>query len=309
MKRTYTLLYICVMLMTLSSCEYKDFYDDMLRKVQINFDWSKVSQSPSSMRVLFYPRSGFPIVQDFPSYGGTVTLPADEYSVVSFNTDTQHNIVDGTETQQTLYMTSPVILLNGEIPVTRTSKDTAMVIPAILSDYPDWFCRSYGDTLRINPNASNSIKLTPDTACYEVDITVRGVKGLSYVRESRMILTGVAGHCSLGTGKAAQDTTNVYFNATMTEDTLLKSHFYIYDTDVTSGCQPKKLVMLFWLDFGTTAHTVDITDAIRREKNKGTRHLIIDLDVDFTASEGIITDGTFLIHIEDWEDDRREMGL
>lgn len=240
--------YLLALLLFISSCEHKELWRENYDTYRVNvaYDWSGITSHdmPSAMRVLFYPLDDDertePYIFDFVGHdGGTVSLPAGHYNVVSFNHDTDNIIINGTDNSDTMAALTQRMSANSS---SVNIPDSLLPQDAPLYDSPQWFCRAYKSEVYVEPTAetlttrsgsvgSQTVTLAPEWAVYKINYTIKGVNGLKYVTHAEGYLSGMASQLGVMSNKPGGMSCMVPFTATASEaDSLMHGTVFVWGT-------------------------------------------------------------------------------
>lgn len=301
---------ILLLALTAASCEYKDIdeYEFAQNSVLVDFGWKNVDSIPKSFRIMFYPilngtETYMPESRVFDIYNGKAELKnirPGNYHVVAWNTDTEHNKIDGYNNVTTLAATTPDYF---SVSTGETGSLDSIFNGQKVLDTPDYMLHADIPRFQIRDNElEQPMMLYPDSMIVTVDCRIRKFRGLSGVKEIRGAISNVARRRFLSEDNLTKDTATVMFECRRNEkDSLVYAHFYLY------GILPHELnkaehqlTLLFWLEDRNVWFRIPVTDKIARYR-RDDRYVLIDVD---NLNVDLFKGGAsgFEIEIQDWDD-------
>lgn len=318
---------LCVLVLSscalvLSSCAHKDLYrrDSRSYQVMVSYDWSEVygHELPSAMRIMFYPTSD-PVRTEAYTYdfsgneGGTVSLPAGDYDVVSYNHDTDNILVDGTDAPLSLRASTQLI----------SSRSRAVNIPDSLRpagtdiyDSPSWFTRAYRTEVTVLPDEESiatrvgesggtavipqSVALVPEWSVYLLEFRVEGIKGISFVSHAEGLLTGLSDGLDIAYNTPVSEGCAMPLELTVdVENQILTGNMYIWGLHGNS----QVFTLAIWASDRSWYGTFDISDQLAAINDTHGHDdvtevdITLTVDVEFTSGQS----GGFVPSVEDYE--------
>lgn len=307
----------------MTSCDYKDLdeggYSDM-HTFTIDFDWTKTDSIPEAMRVVFYPADEqaknnmtkgytiFDLPQSF--WPAEVQLPAGIYDVTAWNNDTEHVITDKYGKQQSVNATTPTYNARGTF-------DTPSVLDSLYDgqrvlDYPDYMVHANKVDLDVSHKDDNRLMLTPDSMVVTIDYYVRGIGGLSWVKQIRGAVNNVAGKRYMAYDNLTEKAVAVMFDCQYSaEDSLVYGRFYVYGIEPTESIQAlaHKMTLFFWMEGGKVFLPIDVTGIFARIR-KDQKKMLIDIPpLDIDLRDYISSENTFDVNLDEWENINIDIGF
>lgn len=297
-------LYCLCLLLMLCGCRHKELcYDHPhSREVEVRFHWGYDVQPAKAMRVLCYPLShsrsepyGFDIGN---SRGGLIDLPAGAYEVLAYSLDTENIIIEGESDAKLLQA------YTRELTWARSRRGSRDALPIRTVDAPDYMARAYVPQTLIRSTAERQyIDLYPEEAVCRFTLEVHGIRGLSFVRQSRVSLSHVAPSLFLKDMRLDGLASEALFD-TRLEGDVLRGQFNIFGLFPLDTKAPKYELTLFFITADKNVYaTYDVSEQIKEaQRAQGhIRHVHLVLSVDIQIAKPIGNGGGFRPEVDDWQ--------
>lgn len=293
---------VLMMVVTLTSCHYKDF-DEYPGNVPVKFVFSydSLEFKPGMMRMLICPKEGQftePLVNDFRD-STTVSIPLGSYRVVSYSNDSE------------ILRSSRANDQDGNLLITTGLADrTKFHVPDSLAswefyDYPDRVAAYIDDSVSIVWNdertllSDNTFLLIPHEITKSVTIEIDGMRGMQWLTGVTFSLDGcntdyypAADSPGKETGSIVCSDASVNF-----KDSVITTQFHIFGLPKTQG----NTLHLF-LSGNGFSHTLwfDIDGKVQYLNNHG--DMLIRLTTDFDV-RSVAPHNNFDVGIDEWRTD------
>lgn len=302
--RVLCILGALALLLPLIGCKHKELcYDHPHSKVvEVRFHWQEDVQVAKAMRVLCYPMGkdreepyGFDIGN---SKGGIISLPAGKYRVLAYSLDTENIVVEGEQQLSLLHAyTNELVWARSR----HSGRNTGTLRTV---DAPDYMTRAYQEQVEILSAPEHQyIDLYPEEAVCRFTLEVQGIKGLPFVRQSRVSLSHVAPTLRLHEMKLEGSPSEALFD-TQIEGNRLTGAFNIFGLLPLDDKSPKyELTLFFRTEEKNIYATYDVTEQILAVKPKRghIRHVHIVLKADIEIAKPIGNGGGFRPQVDDWQ--------
>lgn len=320
-QRGVTACCIVAAITAFSSCDYKSLeeYSHELSTLKLDFEWARVDSVPQAMRVAFYPadddtRSNFTLGYtffDLPKtiWPASIKLPPGIYHVTAWNNDTEHIITDKYGSQATLFATTQDYTVRGTF-------DIPSVLDSIYNgqrvlDYPDYMVHANEIDYDIQYASEQELLLRPDSMVITIDFLIRGIGGLSWVKQIRGSINNVAGKRFMAYPNRSEESVAMMFDCRYNAaDSLVYGSFYVFDVEPTNlNNLIHKMVFFFWMDGGKVYLPIDITEHIANYRHEQ-KKIIIDIpSLGIDLRDYISSKNTFDIELDEWEDININIGF
>lgn len=303
------------LVMAMSSCEYKDLYEDGMKNIaslRVAFNFDRVDSIPANFRLALYPADEtaqenmtrgytFYDIAD-PTRETILQVPVGRFHLTTWNRDIEHVITNGYESQQTLHAKTP--LYN-----TTEIHGKPDVIDSIyhgqpIYDYPDYMVHANEHDMEVIRDVDQLITLHTDSMVITINYRIRKIAGMQSLEIVKGALNNVAGKRFMAYDNQTADTVTVMFDCQYNvADSTVYGSLYVFGIEPTEMQNLKhKLTLFFWLKEGKVFLPIDVTDIFataRRNKN----NLTIDIDdLDINLKDLIGTRNAFEVTVEEWED-------
>lgn len=311
----------------LCACEYKDLDEDVILEtypVRVDFSWENIDSIPKSYRLAVYPADKSTYINkekravfDVYNKRHTIHLPIGNYNMVAWNNDGEHVMTDGYDQQRTLYATTQSLASQeGLMPKVVDSLE----INKDIRDYPDYLTHYVAENfnvIRTEDGDSNIVMIHPDSMVIRVDVKVRGIGGLTWIKQAKGIITDVAAKRYLSYDRMTEDTCAVIFDCNWKEkDSLVYTTFYIFDKydnlhkvkDYTTE-KRQYMYLFFWLDVGNVYIPLNISKYLAARKDED-KLIVIDIpSLGIDLRNFISSDSGFFISVDEWEGEYIDVGI
>lgn len=266
------------------SCEYKNLSDmDEIvtyKNISVVFDDSNIDDIPTSMTVAFFPKDKQLInknvyIFDVPYYNAEVKLPTNSYSVVAWNNNTEHIIINDIDKYDSFASTgefSP----HGDAMLSH-------VLDSIYNhqrvyDFPDYMVHGFRDDVAIGRDDKQIVTLPLDSMVTVVNLSIGGVENLSLCYNIRAALDNLEGMRYMGYENRTGNNSVVMFDVkAVPDEKKIKASFYVF------GCRKDlehKLTLFFWLNGAKVFIPKNITDHITFDGDNIIKIEIPNLNID-----------------------------
>lgn len=278
------ILFILIISLLTGSCEYKDF-EDMeeivtYKNISVMFDDSNINEIPASMTVAFFPKdkqltNKNVYIFDVPYYNAEVKLPTNEYSVVTWNNNTEHIIINDIENYDS-YASTGEFSPHGDATLSH-------VLDSIYNhqkiyDFPDYMVHGFRDDVVIGTDDKQVVTLPLDSMVTVVNLTIGGIENLSLCYNIRAALDNLEGTRYMGYDNRTSNNSVVMFDMkAIPNEKKITASFYVF------GCKKDlshKLTLFFWLNGGKVFIPKNITDYISYSGDKTISVDIPNLNID-----------------------------
>lgn len=301
-------------LLTLSSCEYKDLYEDGYNNVaslKIDFDFSGVDSIPTQFRVALYPADettqenmtqGYTLY-DVPNHKTTLQkVPVGLFHITAWNNDIEHAIPNGYGSQNTLNVYTP--------PYATTERHgipdviDSLYWGQVLYDYPDYMVHANRKNVMVIKDEEQTVTLKVDSMVVAIDFRIRKIAGLEAVELVKGALNNVAWRRYMAFDNLTEDTITVMFDCSCSPaDSTVYGRIHVF------GIEPSeleklnhKMTLFFWLANGKVFVPLDVTKAFALTR-KNQKRMTIEIDnLDINLKDLIGTRNTFEVKVNQWED-------
>lgn len=298
----------------LSSCEYKDLFEDGYNNVaslKINFDFSGVDSIPSQFRVALYPADelaqgnmtkGYTFF-DVPNHETTLQkIPVGTYHITAWNKDIEHAIPNGYESQQTLNAYT-------QLYATTDRHGIPDVMDSIyygqrVYDYPDYMVHANKKNITVIKDVEQTITLDVDSMVVAIDYKIGKIAGLESVELVKGALNNVAWRRFMAFDNLTEDTVTVMFDCNYsTADSTVYGRIHVFGIEPTDFQKlDHKMTLFFWLANGKVFIPLDVTKVFALTRKEQRRMEIIRDDLDINLKDLIGTRNTFEVKVSQWED-------
>lgn len=294
----------------LYACEYKKLEEVSYKpnSILLDFSWEHLDSIPASFRVVFYPEDiqtarsitkGYIVYDVYNTMSVLSNIPEGKYRVTAWNTDLEHTYVEGMTTRNSMAaITTPYASDNGlNINVLDSLNFGRKVM-----NTSDYLVHANEEMVTVYKGEKQPLTLHPDSMIVAVDCRVRGIKGLNVAKQISATLNNVAKRRYVAFDNLTNDTTAVMFNCKINHtDSIVYSHFNIFDIEPNGIRKEHKLTLFFWLEGKNIFIPIDVTNHIQ-VLNEG-RLVVIDVpDLGIDLREYISGSGVFDISVGEWDD-------
>lgn len=303
---------LSLLVLMLLGCKHKELcYEHPHSKVvEVRFHWKEDVQIAKAMRVLCYPIGkekaepyGFDIGN---SQGGIINLPAGKYKVLAYNLDTENVVVEGDQQLSLLHA------YTNELVWARSRRSGRSGSALHTVDAPDYMTRAYEDQVEVISSLEHQyIDLYPEEAVCRFTLEVHGIKGLPFVRQSRVSLSHIAPTLFLHEMRLEGKSSEALFE-TKIEGNVLTGAFNIFGLLPLDDNTPRyELTLFFRTEEKNIYVTYDVSEQILAVKPKQghIRHVHLILKVDVEIAKPIGNGGGFRPDVDDWQPIEREIEI
>ena len=338
----YFLLWtIAALCLLLSSCNHKDLYVEVgsqVMQVPVKFNFEQTDQTPSAMRVYFYPLSGNttsqPLRFDLSPSGGVVQLTAGDSRVLAYNVDAQNILEENDDVYDEFRLTT----MHYEVTVTEKEDKNGnraarrnlfgSNVPIgegeqpdyLLYDVPSWTCVCRQELFRVEPPKANgdmtvsgsSLTLQAVDAIKQVEFELSGIEGVQNATLLRGTISGIPVGYQMATGQPVNDLGLMTFAARVDEERGV----ILGSVTVWGFCPPddtdarQYLNIYIWSNGGNYYVTQDITDQMRSGEASNLQHVTVHIEsqgIDLTGADA--GDSGFKPSVGDWEEQNSNIQL
>lgn len=321
------------------SCNHKDLLieDNELYSLNVAFDFSEVDNTPSAMRVLFYPLnfSGGPYKFDVSGDGGIVTLPEGNYNVLAYNIDTENILEANEDSYNGFYLTTRSYeVATGEVKSNDPTSKARMVrnlfgnqVPKAaeeedfpLYDSPEWTCCCRYEGLHLDPQYKSvttdgvrqqSMLLKAQNAVYAVNFEVGGIEGLEWASHIRGTLSGIAGGMMVAECQPAPLPGMVSFTAKVDKErSVITGTFFVWGYVPSDESDTRQFMDIYiWGNTGNYFLTQEVTDILHKASEGGSASIMINMKADIDMMDEAEGDSGFKPNVGDWEEHHNSISL
>lgn len=298
--------------LVVTGCEYKDIQDvdtsTRIARVRVKYDWGNVDSIPKSMRVVFYPENKTNMLLgytcfDISNENAYVDLLPGAYSVVAWNNDCEHNIIEDFTIRDSAYATTGPYSAHGNVQIPNVL-DSIYHGQRVL-DYPDYMVHANIDRFSVQDRVNNQVMtLTPDSMVITVDVKLTGLKGLEHCRAIRGAINNVAEKRYISYPNKTEGNVAMMFDAYPNlTDSCVNAQFCLFDTEQPNpDDEEHKMVFFFWITGNQIFVPVDVTNAIQKARALNTKYMELEVPVnDIDLKDYIILGGSgIIVDAEDW---------
>ena len=199
-KMSYYILALWLVVITLSGCENKELCIDHPHgvPVRVEADWSKFSDLPVNMSLLFYPQNSDDviIVHNYNPHTATTKLPVNVYDVVVFNE--LMGDLGGVDFYNMERFETAQVYLSDKKNIKSGSEDMVVSDPECVGidvirnfEITQQMLETYRNQKKLGqPTDETLLEVTPKDVVYEVEVKMP-VKGLKYVHKLECTLSGM----------------------------------------------------------------------------------------------------------------------
>lgn len=293
-------------IVSLTSCEYKELEDitGQTNSVAIRFNWINVDSIPQCMRLAFYPENssaynrGYTLVDA--KNDTVVQLVNGRYSLIAWNNDTEHVLVDNYSSSETAAATTGKYSAHGD-------KTMPKVLDSIYNnrrilDYPDYMVHANNANINIGNSDGQYINITPDSMVVTVEVILNGIKGLEHCHKIRCTIDNVAGKRYIAYPNKTDDNVIVMFDGIANKkDNCVTAKFFLFGTEPTQQEKLQhKLLCFFWITGNQIFIPIDVTKVVHNYRNKKYMKIVTpELNIDL---KDYIRQGNTMMDVdaEDW---------
>ena len=349
MKRYgYICLLLALMMLLSSGCDHKELYmiDSRLVKVRVDFDFDRLPQKATAMRVLFYPirengTTGSPFVFDVSGAGGYVNVPEGDFKVLAYNVDNE-NIIELLESDFlnfTLTTASRVVetetIHEENASFTRGSRLFGTLLPRgdhegdfLLYDEPDYTCRCYTEFFHVDQTisvvtgpdgdgkeavATAPLLMTAEPAVCTLEFDVKGITGLKRANYVRATLSGVAASYLVSGGRPTSDAGMVAFECKIDkENNLVLGKVYLWGYKPYGDTDTRQFLNIYiWASGGNFYSINEVTEELSDAVDEGaeTKHYSFDITLDLDITQGVVGNSGFVPSVGDWDEEVKDIAL
>lgn len=345
MKLTRHYLHLCTIAslwLLLTGCNHKNLYVEIGEQplqVYVDFDFSETTQTPTSMRVYFYPvidgnTSSQPLRFDLPPSGGVVQLSSGDYRVLAFNVDAENIIGQDDDLYDQFLLTtahsdikvteqedkngnraSRRQLFGSNVPI---GEDEQPDYP--MYDMPEWTCVCHIPHFRVDPPIStgdinvsgSSLTLDARDAVKQVEFELSGIEGVKNALILRGTLSGIPVAYQMAMGRPVNEVGLMTFAARVDEE----REIIVGSLSVWGFCPPddpdarQYLNIYIWTNGGNYYVTQDVTDQMRNGEDSNQQRIVIQLDSDgLDLTDAGAGDSGFKPSVGTWDEESSNIQL
>ncbi len=286
MKKFFAILLLTTLFV---GCTKRAFDEsEKMAKVTVSFQWSKLPNwdSPSdSMKLYFYGEDGRVFIKNATSKGFSGMLPAQNYDILAFNTDTKGMVYRNLED----YLTACAIAAPAE-----TKAGDIIVQPE----------RVYGISLgnvTFEPDLSQSFVLSPVEYSKKANIKFNFSGEVSSIKNCQVRLTGISKGLTLHNGELLSGKADA---ASLIVDNVNSSDFDVSVNlfGIASENNDSELTLNFTFEDNTTKDVkVDVSDALK--------NVIVGVNVTVFVDILKEAEGGFNAKLKSWVSTTENIGL
>ena len=310
MKRPLILLAILTLLLT-SSCNHKELDFSAMLELTVNYDWSECPEAnPKSMRLMVFREGTQP--EPFPSQGSdgvTITLPANTYSFIGYNSDTEVLTAYGYTWESfeiasmttSLEKSSRMFDNTRAIPMARGTEEESVIFE------PDPVWSSAVSDIDIAHDSRRYYYLTMMADTHVYSFVINNVDNLESITEIVATVSGVSGSCIPSLGQPSDTHCVVPFKMKPSSGNSIAGTVRLFGhcPHQDNAFEHHLVVYLQMEDGSRWYYTMDITDAMHDENHSidGTGKTEIPIVVPELPVPEPISDGSGLQpSVEDWQE-------
>lgn len=311
---------ILLWLLLFTSCDHKPLYIENYDKyqVRVDFDFSKTSQVPTTMRVAFYPIGDLswhqPWLFDVNATGGVVLLPAGDYHVLAYNVDAMNVLEYDHDNYENYHLTtsrSEIIikeddssaanrrayrrLFGSYVPVGE-NEDTSYP----LYDSPDWTCTCRQELFHLEPQyatidnynneeqqlheASKDIRtqltLPAEDAVKHLEFELTGIDGIQWASVVRGTISGIPTSHNMSTGLPSGELGLMAFAAHVDNDnSAIVGSMNVWGFYPTDDSNAHQYLNIYiWAQNGNHYVSQDVTIQMEEGQDSNSQRLVIHLN-------------------------------
>lgn len=293
MKTVVRIVSVLCLLLTISSCRHKElcYLHTHRKNIIVKFDWSKTTQRPEVMRLMFYNGKTLDLMDVKNMAQDVIQLPDGEYTLLAYNSDTETVIPVDEDEKSKCYLTTN----SGEI--VYDGKKLRRYMP------PEWVCRATVENIIVDNKDDKEIVINvqPRDIVYKVTYEISGLKNINVSNKQYYMFYGSSPSVNLS-GGLAQGQPCVTTSKPKIEDDKLVGEFNVMSFFLPNENEENRFQFAILVSLTGKYYVQDVSNQvynqIRKSNNKHI-HLKLEFNITFPSEEG--GKSGFVPEVEDWD--------